>query len=180
MNTLFAALALAAAVAVSTVAATAHGPSRQKVTETIEIDAPAAKVWAVAGNFQDMSWHPAVTRTEGQGGNEPDKATRALTLAGGGVIPEETLEKYDAAGMFYAYRITKEDVKVLPVTNYTSRITVTANGDKTTVEWKGAFYRGYPNNDPPAELSDEAAVAAITGVYKSGLEALKKKAEGTN
>jgi hypothetical protein len=24
----------------------AHGPSRQKITETIEIDAPLAKVWA--------------------------------------------------------------------------------------------------------------------------------------
>ncbi len=50
--------------------------------------------------------------------------------------------------------------------------------DKSIVEWKGAFYRGYPNNDPPPELSDEAAVKAVTGVYKAGLEALKKKLEG--
>ena len=46
--------------------ASAHGPSRQKVTETVEINAPADKVWAVIGNFQDMSWHPAVAKLGGQ------------------------------------------------------------------------------------------------------------------
>jgi hypothetical protein len=69
-------------------------------------------------------------------------------------------------------------VKVVPVTNYSAHITVTPNGDKSTVEWKGAFYRGYVNNDPPPEFSDEAAVKAITDVYQSGLAALKKKLEG--
>ena len=33
-------------------AAWAHGPTRQKVRESIEIDAPQAKVWAVIGNFR--------------------------------------------------------------------------------------------------------------------------------
>ena len=51
------------------------------------------------------------------------------------------------------------------------------DGKTSTVEWRGAFYRGYPNNDPPAELNDDAAIAAVTAVYKSGLEALKKKIE---
>jgi hypothetical protein len=166
----------AGAVLTGITVADAHGPTRQKVTQTIEINAPAAKVWAVIGNFQDMSWHPAVAKGEGKGGNDVN-ATRTLTLQGGAVIPEETLEKYDGPGMNYSYRITKEDVKVLPVTNYTSRIAVTEAGGKSTVEWRGAFYRGFPNNDPPAELSDEAAIKAITGVYKSGLEALKKKVE---
>jgi hypothetical protein len=69
-------------------------------------------------------------------------------------------------------------VKVLPVTNYSSTITVTpAEGGKSTVEWRGAFYRGYPNNDPPPELNDEAAVKAVSGVYRAGLDALKTKVE---
>lgn len=55
---------------------------------------------------------------------------------------------------------------------------MTGDASKSTVEWKGAFYRGYVNNDPPPELSDEAAVKAVTGVYKDGLAALKKKIEG--
>ena len=45
------------------------------------------------------------------------------------------------------------------------------------VEWRGAFYRAFPNNDPPPDKNDEAAVAAITGVYQSGLANLKKLAE---
>ena len=75
-------------------AAEAHGPSRQKVVSKIEINAPVDKVWAAVGNFQDMSWHPAVAKTEGTGGNDVG-ATRKLTLQSGGVINEK-LTKYDA------------------------------------------------------------------------------------
>ena len=155
----------------------AHGPTRQKVRESIEINAPPAKVWAAIGNFQDMSWLPPVTKTEGEKGNEIE-ATRRLTLTGGATVDEE-LYKFDAAAMTYSYRITKVDVKVLPVTNYSSTLTVTpsADGKGSTLEWAGAFYRGFPNNDPPPELSDEAAVKAVKGLYQAGLEALKKKIE---
>jgi hypothetical protein len=155
--------------------ASAHGPSRQKVVETIEINAPADKVWAVIGNFQDMSWHPVFTKTEGTGGNDAN-ATRKLTLASGGTI-DEKLVKYNAEAKSLSYEITNVDVKVVPVTNYAATISVSGTGDKSTVEWKSAFYRGYVNNDPPPELSDEAAVKAITGVFKDGLAALKTKIE---
>lgn len=33
------------------------------------------------------------------------------------------------------------------------------------------------NNDPPPELSDEAAVKAVSELYRGGLAALKKKIE---
>lgn len=170
------ALALGLAMlALFPIAASAHGPSRQKVTETVEINAPAEKVWEVIGNFQDMSWHPAIEKTEGTGGNDP-KATRKLTLTSGGTI-DETLVKYDPTKMMYKYEITDVDVKVLPVNNYSSFLSVKGDGDKSTVEWKGAFYRGFMNNDPPPELNDEAARKAVTGVYRSGLDALKEKIE---
>jgi len=178
LKSLFA-VALAAVIATPLLApsAEAHGPTRKKITETIEINAPPEKVWAVIGNFQDMSWHPAVVKQEGKGGDAID-ATRRLTLPNDGTI-DEVLVKYDAAKMSYSYRITAVDVKVLPVTNYSSTITVLpgADGKTSTVEWRGAFYRGYPNNDPPPELNDDAAIAAVTAVYKGGLEALKKKIE---
>jgi Polyketide cyclase / dehydrase and lipid transport len=117
----------------------------------------------------------------GEGANTPDAAKRELDLGGGAVIDEE-LYKYDAEKHSYSYRITKVDVKVLPVNNYSSTIDVvpSEDGKKSTVEWHGAFYRGYPNNDPPPELSDEAAIKAVTAVYKAGLESLKKKVEATD
>jgi hypothetical protein len=169
-------LLAAAALALLVPAADAHGPTRKKITETVEISAPPEKVWAVIGNFQDMSWHPAVEKTEGKGGSGPE-ATRTLTLKGGGTIEEE-LAKFEPEQRSYAYRITAVDVKVLPVTNYASTITVSpTEGGKSTVEWRGAFYRGYPNNDPPPELNDEAAMKAVSGVYRAGLDALKAKVE---
>src|SRR3954463_6265318 len=170
------AAALTAAFGPASTPAWAHGPTRQKVRESIEINAAPAKVWAAIGNFQDMSWLPPVTKTAGEKGNEIG-ATRTLTLTGGATVEEE-LYKYEPDMLSYSYRITKVDVKVLPVTNYSSTLTVSpADGGKSTVEWRGAFYRGYPNNDPPPELNDEAAVKAVTGVYRLGLDALKAKLE---
>jgi len=154
----------------------AHGPSRQKVVEKIEIDAPADKVWAIVGNFQDLSWLPPVAKTEGAGGNAVD-AKRKITLKSGGVI-DESVTKYDAGGKTIAYKIDAVDPKVFPVNNYAATITVKEEGGKSVVEWKGAFYRGFMNNDPPPELSDEAGVKAVGDIYKSGLAALKAKAEG--
>jgi Polyketide cyclase / dehydrase and lipid transport len=170
-------LALAAAcLGLAIGSASAHGPSRQKVVSTIEINAPLDKVWAVIGNFQDMSWHPAFEKTEGEGGNGAG-ATRKLTVKGGGTI-EEKLIKHSDEDKSLTYEITTVDVKVVPVTNYAATISAKGTADKAIVEWRGAFYRGYVNNDPPPELSDEAAVKAITGVYQAGLAALKKKLEG--
>ncbi len=167
--------------ALAAIPAAAHGPTRQKVTLTTEVAAPPAEVWEVIGNFQDMSWHPAVHSTQGEGGNEID-ATRLLTLGEeGGPTIDEILYKYDAEKMTYSYRITEVAVETLPVTNYSSHLTVKsgANGG-SLIEWRGAFYRGYPNNDPPEHLNDEAAIAAVTGVYQAGLDALADRFGGTN
>ena len=69
-------------------------------------------------------------------------------------------------------------MKVLPVTNYSAQLNVSGTAEKTIVEWRAAFYRGFVNNDPPPELSDEAAVKAVTDIVQGGLGALKKKFEG--
>jgi len=153
----------------------AHGPTRQKVVEKITIDAPPAAVWAVVKNFDALAkWHPAVAESPASAGNS-EGSVRTLKLKGGGGLTE-TLERYNDAGMSYAYRA--KDGGALPVTNYTSAITVSAgDGGKSVVEWRGAFYRGYPNNDPPPDQNDEAAVKAVTGVYQAGLANLKTLVE---
>ena len=165
-------------------AASAHGPSRKKVEETVTINASPDKVWKVMGNFQDMSWLPGVKSTTGTGGNSTDPknddkelAHRTITLDDGGQIMEG-LYRYDAAEHIYSYRIDKVDVKVLPVNDYSSTIKVEpAEGGKSLVTWKGAFYRGFMNNDPPPELDDAASQAAVQKVYKAGLANLKKRVE---
>ncbi|PHQ68820.1 MAG: hypothetical protein COB97_09160 [Paracoccus sp.] len=75
----------------------------------------------------------------------------------------------------YKYMITDVAVEVLPVTNYSSTLQVKDKDGKAEVIWKAGFYRGFPNNDPPAELNDEAAIAAVTGVYQAGMDALAER-----
>lgn len=166
-------LKLAAVLALAPGLALAHGPTRQKVTVTTDVAAEPAEVWAAIGDFQDLTWHPAVHSQTGEGGNEVD-ATRQLVLGEeSGPTIDEVLYKYDAEKMTYSYRITEVAVETLPVTNYSSHLTVMPReGGGSTVEWRGAFYRGYPNNDPPPELNDEAAIAAVTGIYEAGMTAL--------
>lgn len=166
-------VALAAAVGAA-VPAAAHGPTRQKVTEKVVIDAPAAAVWARIKNFDALKdWHPDVAESPADKGNEVG-SVRTLKLKNGGTLIE-TLERYDDAQMRYAYRA--KDGGALPVTNYTSTLQVSDEGGKAVVEWRGAFYRGHPNNDPPPDKNDEAAVRAVTQVYQAGLANLKRLVE---
>ena len=163
-------LAVSLATLVVALPAAAHGPTRQKVTETVTIAAPADVVWARIKNFDALKdWHPAVADSPADHGND-EGSVRQVSLKGGGALTE-SLESYDATKMKYSYRA--KDGGALPVTNYTSTISVRADGAKSVVEWRGAFYRGFPNNDPPPDRNDEAAVRAVTGVYQSGLANLK-------
>lgn len=168
-------LALPAALLLATTTAFAHGPTRQKVAESITIDAPPQAVWQRIKDFSGLhTWHPAVASSETTDGNQPD-SRRTLHLGGGGTIVER-LTKYSDEEMRYSYRM--EDPGPVPVSNYSSTISVApGNPGGSLVEWRGAFYRGDPNNDPPPERNDDAAVAAITGIYQAGLRNLKDLVE---
>ena len=62
--------------------ASAHGPTRQKVVETITIDAPAATVWARIKDFNALkNWHPAVEDSAASQGNAAD-SVRMVKLKG--------------------------------------------------------------------------------------------------
>lgn len=158
-------------------AADAHGPSRQKVVKSVDIQAPPATVWAIIKDFGSIDkWHPAVAKTAWTGGNAVG-ATRVVTLKSGGEI-KEALTKYDADLMMYAYEITDVNIDVYPVNTYSSQITVKSNGSGgTTLEWRAAFYRGYTLNDPPEKYNDDAALAAVTGVIEAGVNNIKALAE---
>jgi mxaD protein len=158
-------------------AASAHGPSPQKVVETVTIKAPPAKVWALIGDFNSIAkWHPAIksSKVEKKGAD----TFRTLTLKDGGTIYERLKEKNDA-DMRLKYEIVEG---VLPVSDYYAAITVKpgANANESTVEWMGRFYRKYKLNPPiPAGQDDESALKAVNGVFKPGLANLKKVAESS-
>ncbi len=166
-------LAIAAGLVMARPAA-CHGPTRQKLELSVDVAAPPAQVWAVVGNFHDLSWVPAVAKVEGAGGNDPDTAKRNVTLKAGGGWADEELSDYDAAKMTYGTFLPHVDTKVLPVADFSAHIIVSAGpGGKTHVEWRSAFYRGYPNNNPPPELNEAAAVRAVTAFCQPALDGLK-------
>lgn len=155
----------------------AHGPSRKKEIVTIEVNAPADKVWAVLSNYADMTWHPDIAKSDMTGEMKPDAAKRTLVFKNGAVF-EDGLLDYEPEKMMIAFMTSKVDLKTLPVDGFKSQFTVKDEGGKTSITWLAAFYRGYPNNDPPPELSDNAAIAAVSAFQKRGMDALKAKFEG--
>ena len=147
-----------------------------KVQEQVEINAPAATVWSKVKDFGDLgAWHPAVAKTEITSGTDNHKgAVRHLSLQGGGYINEKLLA-YNPKKMSYQYEIIDS---VLPISHYASVITVTPQGaDKTLVVWKGHFKRQDLSATPVAGQDDDTAIKTITGVYRGGLDNLKKISE---
>lgn len=153
----------------------AHGPTPQRAEEKIAIAAPPDKVWAALKDFADLSWHPGITALEASGGNEPG-ATRTLTLKTGKIV--EGLDEYSGDEMFYGYRLSTENLEAFPVSFYSAKISVAAEGAGSEVTWIGRFYRADTGNFPPEHLNDEAAMKAMTEFMKEGLAGLKAKIEG--
>jgi uncharacterized protein YndB with AHSA1/START domain len=157
----------------------AHGPTRQKYEETIQINAAPDKVWSVVGDFaHPEKWLPHVESTTAQGGNEKG-ATRELKLKGGGSLKEE-LVNYDPTQLTLKYKLDDPtDPNVFPVNNYSSTLKVESDGaGGSKVEWKAAYYRWFLNNNPPPGQNEEAANAAVSRIYKEGLANLKTFVEG--
>lgn len=155
----------------------AHAASVLKAVEERDIDATPEKVWSILSDFAHADWLPGVARVEAEGGNVPDKATRLLHMADGGEV-KELLTRWDAEKMMVGVHREGDDVKRLPAVNFTNIATLRpADGGKTVVEWKARFYRGFPNPNPPPELNDDVAIAAVAALLRAQIAALKAKAE---
>ncbi len=173
MKTALLGLAVIGAIA-STGVARAAAPVLHE-TKTVEIAAPPAKVWGVIEQFSDMSWVPPVKSTTATQGNAVG-SVRTLDLGGPRLMEE--LKAYDAKAMTYTYVITNDpaNVKTLPVTDYTSTITVKPSAAGSLVTWTGTFKRADQGDAPAVGMDDKTATGAIGGVYEAGLGGLKARA----
>ena len=156
----------------------AHGPTREKHSESIEISAAPEAVWALVGDFaHPEKWMSIVESTTAQGGNEKG-ATRELKLKGATGSLKEELKNVDAEKKLIQYKVVDPtDPAVFPVNNYSAKISVEASGSGSKVEWDTAFYRWFLNNNPPDGQNEAAAMAAVEKVIKESLQSLKAAAE---
>jgi mxaD protein len=168
---------IAACTALFIAHAHAHGPTPQKVEESIEIAAPPEKVWEVAKEFAKIGdWHPLVEKSEGTGGNAAG-GSRTVTLKSGGAL-EDSLDDYNEQERSFAYRLAKENIEAFPVSFYTAELSLKPGGAGTTATWIGRFYRADTGNFPSETQNDAAAIAAMQNFFQEGLMGLKAKVEG--
>lgn len=163
------AFALLAAVSGSVLAAA----PLLNVSQSVTIHASPDVVWATIHDFDGLSaWHPAIAKDQiVLGINNTVGAERMLTLRDGGTVTEKLLS-YDAKHRRYRYAMR---VGTLPVTDYNAMISVKAAGlNRAKVTWSGTFRRKHAAANPPVNANGATATKAIVGIYRTGLENLKK------
>lgn len=149
-------LTLAGAV----LAAGSLAASAASVDKSIDVKAPADKVWALIGPFCSIKdWHPAIGKCTESG------KSRTLVTKDGKLTFNETQTASDDKGFTYTYVIDKSP---LPVTDYKSVLKVTPKGDSSTVEWSSTY--------TPAAGKEKDAETAIGGIYQAGLDNIAKTA----
>jgi len=157
-------------------AAWADPPKTLRVTESVEIKAPIDKVWEAVRDFDGLNkWHPGFASDElVSGGNGKVGAVRKLTIKDGPTFTEKLLA-FDAAHHSYRYKIVESP---LPITGYASTISVRPGpAGMTKVIWSGSCKRKNPADDPPEAESDAGVTKLLKGVYRGGLDNLKKMLE---
>lgn len=155
--------------------ARAHGPTPQKVEEQVEIDAAPDAVWNLVKDFGNVAaWNTALKASKGEGSNATGE-TRTIIFASGGELTEG-LDEINDTEKLLSWRLSKENIEVLPVSSYSAKIRVEPKGSGSLVTWVSRLYRGDTGNEPPENLNDEAAVKAMTEFVKAALAGLKAKA----
>lgn len=174
MKTPLVVVSLAAALAAAS--AWSAPPQTLHVTESVEVKAPADKVWDTIKDFDGLpKWHPGFSGDElVSGANGKAGTVRKLTIKDGPSFTEKLLS-YDAAHHSYRYMIIESP---LPIAHYSSTVSVhPGKGGMTKVVWSGSFKRKNTSDSPPEAESDAGVTKLIKGVYRGGLDNLKKMLE---
>jgi hypothetical protein len=146
-------ISVAAAAFLMSVGAAFALESSVTMTSSMSPDA----LWKKIGDFCGIAnWHPAVEKCV----LSADGKQRTISLKGGGTIVER-LENLDPANHAYTYAIVSSP---LPVANYHSTISVSADPKGSSLKWVGKY--------DAKGASDADAKKAIDGIYEAGEKAL--------
>jgi hypothetical protein len=140
-----------------------HPAGAATLSRSVEVKGSGAEVWAMVGPFCAIAqWHPAIGSCTDDHGRP---AVRTLVTKDGKATFVEVQTARSEAGRSYSYGFKSAPI---PVSGYSSTIRVAGKADGTsTVTWSGAY-------TPDPGKADEAD-AALSGIYESGLEAIRAK-----
>lgn len=125
------------------------------------INAPAADVWAVIGDFGALPKYVEAA-VESKVDGEGVGAVRTLTLPDGASL-RERLEHFDPGVMTLKYSIVDGP---LPVADYLSTMVLSATEGGCELVWSSEFNA--------SGASDEDARNAMAGIYQMGFDGLAK------
>jgi len=166
--------------ALALLAPQAFGADANELTarQSIRINAPPEAVWAVLGDFNGLPrWLGFIEYSQIVAGtNNEVGAIRLVTRRNGTKVTERLLE-YDPHSLRLAY--TYVDGAVM-ASDYFPVLAVKDGGNGTSVvEWSARFKRlSYWVDPPPAGQDDKSLTDLYNGLYKAGLENLKRVVEG--
>lgn len=135
--------------------------SAASIDKSVEVKAPAEKVWSMIGPFCSIKdWHPAIGQCTESGG------VRTLVTKDGKATFVEKQTASNDKEMMYSYAIEKSP---LPITDYKSTLKVVPMGkDMSKVEWSSTY--------TPDAGKAEGAKTALDGIYQGGLDNIAKMA----
>jgi hypothetical protein len=143
------------------VMASAAPPATGSLTRTVDVAASADAVWSAIGGFCAIKdWHPAIATCSEI--HAPTVRT-LVTKDGSATFVEPETARNDAKRQ-YSYTFAAAPI---PVSHYNATISVTPKKSGATVTWHGTW--------TPEPGKEKAAMDALTGIYESGLDALKVK-----
>ena len=145
------------------IASTAVPARTASLTRSINVHGSPATVWAAIGPFCSIAdWHPAISNCSEDGKLPPTRTLK--TRAGDATFVELQISRNETKHS-YSYTFTSAPI---PVTNYSSQLSVVANGHRgSTVKWSGVYL--------PNPGMDQAAANALSGIYESGLRSIKAR-----
>lgn len=155
----------------------AHGPSRQKLVESIEINASPQTVWNMISDFSNYDWHPDVMSFSSEG---KEIGSKRIIKFGENKKISQTLEKLNNEKKIISWRILETENSIMPVNSYSATLSVSkveGNDNKSNLKFKAAFYRGFMGNDPPEELNDENSKKKVLSFVSKSLKGIKSKLE---
>lgn len=166
--------------ALTLIAVPAMGAEANNLTarQSIRINAPPDAVWAVVGDFNGSPrWLPLVEHSEIViGTNNEVGAIRLIARRDGTKVTERLLD-HDPQAMRMAYTYIDGAVRA---SDYFPVLSVKdAGGGTSIVAWSATFRRlAYSIDPPPPGQDDKSMTDFYNGLYKSGLENLKRVVEG--